>query len=1142
MEENNMQIIKRKLNQFRRKYYLNKIIRGSILLALLFTSLLVLFAATEGALWLSTGWRTALFYVLALSSLGVLAGMIIYPLTKYLNVGPTMTDAEAARLIGKHFSEVDDKLLNLLQLHQLDSADNSLLLAAISQRIQHLQPVPFASAINFKPNWKLARYLAVPALAALLLFLFNPETITKGTERLFNFDKHYEKPAPYNIILKNHANKMITGESHTVNIEIEGDELPAKLFMYIKDANDQDFNKHMLEKEGAAKYSFTFKSVNADFEYKIANELYNTGVFQTRVLKRPSMGAFNVTVTPPAYTGLPVETLSTNAGDLTAIYGSTITWQFNFKGPVQSAEFVVGDSIVRPIKNLDAEAKTATYVMQALQDFDYAVRLRSDEDVPNIDTVRYAADIYEDKYPAVTIVAPGYESDLPNNGIVNLACDLSDDFGFSRATLFYRYLKSDAVGKVSEQYKTAPLNVQRGRNFFTLQQAVDFFELGADEGDQLEYYVKVWDNDVISGPKAATSISHKINYLSIDSQYEAANDKGDKFEEDAEAAKKEAEQSLDRLKKLDEKLLDKKNPSYEDRKELEETAKQQQKAIQKMEEAAEKMKEQIEQSEDNSLYTEETMRKMEQLQKLIDEMANSEMKDELEKMLEEMQNMDRREMKQKMDQMKRDAESMEENMDRALELFKQLKVDLKTQELMQKLDNLAEQQDQLKKTTEDAKTKEQLQKTAEKQKELNEKMENLQKDLQDLKEMKEDTKTPNAEEMKDLEQDGEEAQQEMQNAEQQMQDAQQQAGDQSKKGQKQMQQSKQGAQKSQQKSKEKMEEMRDQLEQMQQKNEMEQQTENYEDLRNLLENLVKLSFDQEDLRDQIALTRANDPRMVALVQKQNKVKDDMEMIEDSLIALSKRALEIKKYITDELDEVNLSMTRAVEFLDDNKNPSANTEQHKIMTGLNNLANMLVQSLDQMQQQMMMMSGMGKGCKMPKNPGNSMNMRQMAEMQQMLNQQMQNAMQNGEKGKKQMEEFAKKQGELRKKVDAMFKKLAEEGEKGLGAGGKISSDMKMTEEQLEERAEITKKMMERQRQIEMRMLEYDKAMRQREFDNKRKSKTGQDIERKSPAELEAAELLERIRRENYKKDKYEYAPMYQKLIDEYYKLLNEQKTQ
>ncbi|MBO6762038.1 MAG: hypothetical protein JJ909_13865, partial [Roseivirga sp.] len=74
-----------------------------------------------------------------------------------------MSNEEAARQIGKHFPEVSDKLLNVIQLERLSDSQSELLIASIQQKSLKLQQIPFASAIDIKANKKYFKYSYIPA-------------------------------------------------------------------------------------------------------------------------------------------------------------------------------------------------------------------------------------------------------------------------------------------------------------------------------------------------------------------------------------------------------------------------------------------------------------------------------------------------------------------------------------------------------------------------------------------------------------------------------------------------------------------------------------------------------------------------------------------------------------------------------------------------------------------------------------------------------------------------------------------------------------------------------------------------------------------------------------------------------------------
>jgi len=201
--------------------------------------------------------------------------------------------------------------------------------------------------------------------------------------------------------------------------------------------------------------------------------------------------------------------------------------------------------------------------------------------------------------------------------------------------------------------------------------------------------------------------------------------------------------------------------------------------------------------------------------------------------------------------------------------------------------------------------------------------------------------------MEDQQEQMEDAQQDMQQSQQQMQ----------------QQQNKKAA-KSQKKAAEKMKQMAGQMQQGMQSGEMEQMEEDMAALRQLLENLVGLSFDQEDLINEVRANTINTPKYVADVQQQYKLKDDFKLIEDSLQELSKRVFQIESFVTEKVTEINTNMKSSLEELEERKKPQATDHQQRTMKNVNDLALMLSEVMDQMQQQMSSMMSGNQMCSKP----------------------------------------------------------------------------------------------------------------------------------------------------------------------------------
>ena len=129
---NNLENIQVKLHQFIRKFYINELIKG---LLLFFTIGLLYFIFTlliEHFLWLKPVARTLLFWLFIIVECSLLIFYILIPIFKISGFKNGISEFEASDIIGKYFPEVSDKLLNMLQLKQIQQ-NSELIEASIEQ-------------------------------------------------------------------------------------------------------------------------------------------------------------------------------------------------------------------------------------------------------------------------------------------------------------------------------------------------------------------------------------------------------------------------------------------------------------------------------------------------------------------------------------------------------------------------------------------------------------------------------------------------------------------------------------------------------------------------------------------------------------------------------------------------------------------------------------------------------------------------------------------------------------------------------------------------------------------------------------------------------------------------------------------------
>ena len=323
--KDNYRLLIEKLDQFIRKYYINQLIRGALYSMGLILLLFLVISTLEYYYYFSGSVRKLMFFSFLGISLAALIGWVGLPLLRYFRLGKVISHAQAAQIIGQHFTNVKDKLLNILQLRQQseqNTAGRELILASVNQKSQEIEPVPFKKAIDLSANRKYLRY-ALPPLALLLIILFvNANMITDSTTRLVNNDREFERPAPFSFVLEDESPRVVQYEDYTLTVNVEGNQLPNEVLI------DVDNYQYRLTKEAPNRFTYQFNNVQKDTEFRLFSSGVESRPYELDVLQKPNVLGFDVELDYPAYTQRRDEKLS-SIGDLVVPAGTNIGWVFN---------------------------------------------------------------------------------------------------------------------------------------------------------------------------------------------------------------------------------------------------------------------------------------------------------------------------------------------------------------------------------------------------------------------------------------------------------------------------------------------------------------------------------------------------------------------------------------------------------------------------------------------------------------------------------------------------------------------------------------------------------------------------------------------------------------------------------------------
>ncbi len=1092
------------LQEFKHKFYLNLLLRGSIFAVGILISIYIIYSLLEYLFYFPQAVRAFFLFSFVAIVIYAFVRWIAMPLSALANLKKLLSDEQAALRVGGYYPEIRDKLLNAIQLKNLDRT-NALIAASIEQRSSQLLHFRFKEAVTYKENRPLLKYVALPAVIALLIAMVYPTIFVQGTERIVNYKKFYAPEAPFKFIVQDKQLQTYRGEDFVLHVEVEGTSVPREVFI------NYNGRRQKLNNSGGNSYTYTFKQPQKGIDFQLEGSGFLSDEYQLNLLSRPNLKDFQMEVVFPNYLKRQPE-LVQNTGNATIPEGSTLRWSF-----AATETESIDLAFENPALTLPAQKDGKTFIVSKKfsDSQNYTVKLRNQHST-NKETISYQVTTIPDRHPQISIEQ---FQDTALYTFLVVGGDVSDDYGLTRLALNYR-ITNDSNPQAKYKSQALPLNQQISQTYYYQWNTAS---LNMKPGDKLEYFVQVWDNDGIRGHKSARTRTFE---LKVPSRRELQKE----LDSNAQSVASQLSKSLEKSSKLkeevaksEEKLKTKRDLSWQDKKQIEdlvEKKKQLEQDIASMKELFDELnKKQNMMSEQDKQLAEKTQELQKLMESLLDE-ETKKMYEELEKLLQQQKANDP-ELQKLLSKLDNKERNLERELERALELFKQLQFEQKLDNVTKELQELAKEQEELAEKT--AQKQEEKKSSAEENKELQEEQQEIKEEFQELKNDMEELKELNKKLENPNSMDEQQQQQQQEQIEQQMQQSQEQL--QKKQNQK--------ASESQQKASQQMKEMAKQMEEMQNSMSMEGMQQNLDNLRDILENLIKLSFDQEALMKSFRGVNQTDPRFIALSQQQLGLRDNAKVIEDSLYSLAKKVFQLQSFVTREVGQMNQSMDNSMQEIRDRNVGKATAQQQLAMTSMNNLALMLNDALKQMQEAMQNMSGNMAG----NQKGNKPKPGDMGQMQDALNKKIEELKKGGASGKALSEELAKlaaQQEALRNALKEMEKQQGKKpGENGQnGDMGNISKMMEQTETDLVNKR-LTEQTIMRQREILTRLLEAEKSMKERELDNKREAKTAQDVARKVPASFEKYIKAKEKQTELLKTIPPALSPYYKQKVNEYF---------
>jgi hypothetical protein len=1087
-EAQNISKVLNQLKGFKHKFYLDKLVKGVLLGSAIILAVFLTISFTEYTFRLNSPSRLFLLLIFLFACITISIKLIGYPLYKILFINKQISDEEAAKIIGKYYTKIDDKLLNIIQLHGTDK-DNSLIRASINQNARFIANYNFKESVSIKKGTrKIAPYLIGAIIILFFVRLSSPDIIKDGSYRVLRYQENFTPPAPFNFLLVAPQLNGYKGDTFDVELRIEGNSLPDKVYI------SKQGNKFLMDKIARNLYKYSFNQVQVDIPFHFEASTYQSSAYLIKVSDRPLIKDMLIEADYPEYIKISDEKFF-NASNLNIPAGTKLKWTLNTQSANKVSVLMQQDNGIST-DDLAGANDLYTYSKAAIQDFKYQFNIENKQKQQE-QSGQQKITVIPDNHPEIDlqpIVDSTYFSTIIIEG------EIGDDYGFTTLKLFYSTSKSDNKNRqfISVNIPfTKDVNSQK----YFFDWSID--SVFKDTNDQLTYYTEVWDNDQLQGPKSSQSVLFQLKYPTEETISTSISKSSQQTDNQFVKSISTAKDLENQLTKLDEILKTKQALSFDDKQLIKAILEQSEELNNKLQRIQDQLIENANKREKFSDPNEQLLEKNKELLERVGEMQSNKEKELMEKINELLQKTDKSdELQESASELNKKQKNKLKELERLMQLFQRLEIEYALSETNRDLKKLAKEQKNL--ASDSAKNTDTV---LDEQEEINNAFEKVKEKLDDLKDKNQQLDRPSAiKDTKSLENEIDQSQQEsiqnLQNGE--------------------------DAKESQQRSGEKMSQMSETMQQMQAGMQGEQLKENVDNLRDIVDNLLKLSFRQEDIMSSLRQINASDPRFLILSERQLNLKDDGKIIEDSLTALAKRVFQIEAIVTKEMSGLKESIDNTITALQIREDNKAVSYQQQSMEHTNNLALLLDDIIQQMQMQMQSQGGQQSANDQQASP---------SEMQKSINQKTQQLSDGQKSGRELAEglaEIAAEQARLRKLTDELLKN-SDDGSKPGGDGiSDIIKEMEAIEESLVNKR-LNTELINRQERLVTKLLEAENASNEQEEENEREAQTAKNYtDKRTPRIIEEYLNKRKTEIEQLNATPPSLSPYYKDALVEYYK--------
>jgi hypothetical protein len=1059
--------------------------------------------------------------LVAVAGLAVALGGTAYGLVTVFRVSHSIR-SYAAR-VGAELEGLGLDLVALLDLAAIDNRKFGYSEALLSRAIERItdRVAHFDLGASVRRRRLVLRAIALAALAAagLVWWGLDGGSLAYSGARLRYF-WGLSRDSGIHIAVRPGDREVLAGSDLEVDAEITGFTRNKPALHVLSDGEERAYAMQSADSlgvgghsamRGRASYTAMLVRLDRDVAYFVKLAGQATPVFRVSVREEPRITAGKVTLTYPGYTELGREVLPQGDWDISAPFGTQAAFELVANCTPERAWFSLagegGKAWEQPLKII---ADSMAAGLKLTEDMSYTLEMVAGGNLRAKPHGPHTVRVVSDKSPFVRIGSPAREILLEADMIIPLSVVALDDYGISMMRLGYE--TKGGKGQIPLTY--------HGKTQARCDWTWDVSELDIFPGEALSYYVEVADNDALTGPKYARTDVYTARVPTVYELYEEIENRQDEDVAGLEDVADKTKELKEDLEKIAEDM--KREPArgaetgWEEEQALKQNLDEQEAVAKRLDEAASRLDETLNMMSQNNLVNFDVIDKMEEIRKLLSEVANEEMMKALDKMREAMAGLTPEEVKAALENMTLSQEDLLRKLDQAIAILKRMQLQQRMEAALNLANTITEGQKQVDDQLREGKD---LGSAGDQEKQLGADAAKLKDMLKGLEDLLRAQNNPVTEDVAKASEFMESAgiRQAMASMVSQM------AG---------------GRRSDALSDGESVEQNLQQLAAMLQaasdslNNDEKQQV--LQALARTMNSLRDVSERQEQVLSEIDSPDADVSRG-ELARREMVYKEALDRVAEDMLEVSKKSLFVSPTVGRAILKISQQVEEASRNLAERGGPDARAKIKASLGAINQMVTGLMDAMDK-----------ASSCSSPSGMSEAFDgLESMCSMQTGINQGTQQLLGQGDDGQQglsmearaQMARLAAEQETVKQGLDDLGGQYGDRTEI-LGRLDDLADEARRVVEDLKKQT-VSEETLQRQQKILTRMLDAQKSLRKRDYSQRRKSRPGELYEVASPPPL-SLEERERVVRDLLYKGRGYYPPEYEELIRAYFKAIAAEK--